>query len=49
MIKKIVISPENKKAIEFFEKLSKKKEALRKKLEAKSIFSKIPAHTKSSN
>lgn len=34
-MKKVVISPENRPAIAFFEKLNKKKEELRKKIEAR--------------
>jgi len=34
-MKKVVISPTNAKAIAFFEDLNKKKEVLRKKIEAK--------------
>jgi hypothetical protein len=33
MIKKIVISPSNKKALIFLEELNRKKEAMRKKIE----------------
>lgn len=40
MIKKIVISPDNKRAVEFFETLSKKKEELKKKFEGKSLLKK---------
>ena len=34
-MKKVVISPNDKNAIAFFEKLNKKKEELRKRIEAK--------------
>jgi len=35
MLKKIVISPDNKKAISFFEDIAKRKAEIKKKLEAK--------------
>jgi hypothetical protein len=37
MIRKIVISPSNTKTIAFLEELSKKKEAIKRKLEARSL------------
>jgi hypothetical protein len=37
MMKKIVISPTNKKAIAFFEELSKRKDESRKRIESKLI------------
>jgi len=41
MLKKIVISPDNKKAIAFFEELSKKKADIKRKLEERGVFKKI--------
>lgn len=38
MIKKVVISASNSKAIAFFDELNRKKEELRKKIEAKSTL-----------
>lgn len=40
MIKKVTISPKNEKAIAFFEDLHKKKQAIKKKLEKTTSFSK---------
>ncbi len=44
MLKKVVISSSNVKAIAFLDDLSKKKDAIRKKLESKTIAGKSIAH-----
>jgi hypothetical protein len=41
VVKKIVISPDNTKAIAFFEELSKKKAEIKKKLEERDVFKKL--------
>jgi hypothetical protein len=41
VVKKIVISPDNTKAIAFFEELSKKKAEIKKKLEERGVFKKL--------
>ncbi len=43
MLKKIVISPDNKKAISFFEEIEKRKAEVKKMLEAKAA-KRIKAH-----
>jgi len=43
MLKKIVISPSNKKANSFFEEISKRKAEIRKKLDAKAA-KRLTAH-----
>jgi hypothetical protein len=40
VVKKIVISPNNTKAIAFFDELSKRKAELKKKLEERVLFKK---------
>ncbi len=44
-MKKVVISPANTKAIAFFEALSKKKEELKKKMEARLLNSPLISKT----
>lgn len=41
MIRKAKVSPKNKRALVFFEELFEKKEAIKKKLEKATSFSKI--------